>query len=394
MPRHPIVSTSTRTLSAGVFSALGERVKNHPRPVCPLHVGDTWREPYAGARAEAQRTADHPHLHTYSPVSGEPVLRAAIRDHLATRFAETGIAPFDTPLCVISGATSGLSVVCQALVDPGDEVLIPAPFWPLIRGIVASRGATPVEVPVFDRLGADPTFDLEAALEAAVTPKTVAIYLNTPHNPTGRILTVDEIGVFARVAARHDLWLLCDEVYETLYYGDTPPYPAWAHPEVRERAVAIHSMSKAFGLAGARVGWVHGAPTAMTAITAVQTFQVYCASKPMQLAAACALREGQAWLAETRDLYREAARITTETFGIAPPQAGTFVFANIAKWLRPGEDATGFLIRCLEGADVLLTPGLASGAAYAAWVRICFTAAPPDELAAAMGRLRATLMAG
>lgn len=395
MPTFPSVSDTTRTLSAGVFSALAARAALHPRPVAPLHVGDTWRDPWEGARAEAQRTADHPGLHTYSPVAGEPLLVAAIARHLERRLADTGLAPLAEPrgVCVVSGATSGLSIVCQTLLDPGDELLLPSPYWPLIRGITASRGATPVEVPCWDRLDA-PGFSLEAALEAKVTPRTAAIYLNSPHNPTGRTLTPDELDAVARVATRHDLWVFCDEVYELLYFGDAPPSPSWAHPALAERAIAIHSVSKAFGLAGARVGWIHGPRAAMDALTAVQTFQVYCAAKPMQIAAARALDGAAAWLDETRRLYRDAARLTAETFDVPMPTGGTFIFADVRRWMRDGEDLPAFLARCLDEADVLLTPGTASGKDFEHSVRVSFTAVPPETLDAAMTRLGAVLRRG
>ncbi len=393
MPTFPSASHTTRTLSAGVFSALAARAARHPRPVAPLHVGDTWREPWEGARAEDQRTADHPGLHTYSPVSGEPALLAAISRHLARRLGDAGLPPSDArPVCVVSGATSGLSVVCQALLDPGDELLLPSPFWPLIRGIAASRGAIPVEVPCWDRLDS-PGFSLEDALEAAVTPRTAAIYLNSPHNPTGRTLSPAELEAVARVATRHDLWVFCDEVYELLYFGERATAPTWAHPALADRAVAIHSVSKAYGLAGARVGWIHGPRAAMDAITAVQTFQVYCAAKPMQLGAARALDGAGAWLDETRRLYRDAARLTAATFDVPMPTGGTFIFADVSRWMRAGEDLTGFLTRCLDDADVLLTPGTASGKDFERSVRISFTAVPPDALAAAMTRLEAVLRA-
>jgi aspartate/methionine/tyrosine aminotransferase len=391
MPRHPLVAASTQTLSAGVFSALAERARQHPRPVVPLHVGDTWREPLLAARAESQLTSNHPGLHTYSPVTGEPLLRAAIQRHLERR-----LAPFDGPreprdLCVVSGATSGLSVVVQALVDPGEEVIIPAPFWPLIRGIVASRGALPVEVPMFHCMASGEDIDIEALLEAAITPRTAAIYLNTPHNPTGAILSRDQIGAFARVASRHGLWLLCDEVYEALHFGAEPPFPAWHHPDAAGRAIAVHSMSKAYGLAGARVGWAHGPTAAMKAIAAVQTHQVYGPAKPMQLGAAHALDEGHAWLDETRALYGDAAQLTARTLGIPAPAGGTFLFADLRPFLRAGESAEAQLFRCLDEADTLLTPGQSSGRDFVGWARICFTAAPPEALAGALQRLAQAL---
>ena len=378
MPKFPHTAASAGSLSDRVFSRLAARAKEHEGPIYPLHVGDTWMEPLEAARAEAQRTDAHPRLHNYAPVQGEPALLDAIEAHLKRR----GECLVDRECVqVTSGATAGLSVVAEALLDPGDEVLLPAPFWPLIRGIIRKRGAKAVEVPFFDRLD-DPEWDVEAALEAAVTEKTAAIYLNTPHNPTGRVLSDREVAAVAKVAERHDLWIWSDEVYEELYFGFPPP-PVWARSDFQTRCVAVHSMSKAYGLAGARVGWAHGPHEAMKAIRGVQTFSTYCAPRPMQLGAAKALREGGEWLSRARRSYEDAAERTARTLGLPKPDGGTFVFFDVSAQRREGEDTLGLLERCLD-AGVLLTPGAASGEAYESWVRLCFTSVEPERLQEAL----------
>ncbi len=386
MPRFPTPSPTVQTLSADLYSALAERVRRSPGEVFRLHVGDTWREPWEGARAEAQRTADRPLLHTYSPVHGEPELLDAI---VARTERRHGVTRARAAVQVVAGASSGISVICQALLDPGDEVILPAPFWPLVRGIIASRGAVPVQLPLWDRLG-DPGFDVEAALEAAVTPRAAALYLNSPHNPTGHVLSPAHLDAVARVAQRHDLWIISDEVYEDLYFGPDPPPTAWTHPGLADRTLAVHSVSKAYGLAGARVGWVHGPEAAVAAVRAVHTTQVYCAPHPMQLGAARALREADPWLAQARDLYREAGRRAAEAVGIAPPEAGTFVFFDAAPWLDGAPDVTPLLLR-LADQGVVLTPGASAGDAYPTWTRLCFTAVAPAALDEALSRLRRVL---
>ena len=385
MPRHPSLAASAQGLSDAVYSALAARSGKATGPIYPLHVGDTWLEPPPCARAEAQRTADHPRLHNYAPVQGEPALLAAIRRRIFTRHG------FDLdPAClqVMPGATTGLAIVVAALLDPGDELLLPSPFWPLIRGIVTTRGCRAVEVPFFTRLD-EAGFDAEAALERAVTPRTAALYVNTPHNPTGRVLPEPVVAAVARVARRHDLWVLADAAYEDLAYAAAAP-PLWLRADLAERTIAVHTCSKSHALAGARVGWVHGPPGAMRAIRGVQTFNAYCASRPMQLGAARALEEGDAWQAEARRLYREAGTAAATALGLPPPEAGTFLFFDAARFLGPGEQLDDFLLRCLE-AGVLLTPGAAAGRDYATWARLCFTAVNPEDLARALERLTSVL---
>jgi len=386
MARFPDPSPTTATLSDAVYSALAARARSHAGPAFPLQVGDTWLEPPECARAEAQRTADHPRLHAYAPVQGEPALLDAIQARLLARDGER-VERED--LQVMLGATGGLAVVVDALLDPGDEVVVLAPYWPLIRGIVASRGAVPVEVPFFDRLGA-PGFDPEAAVARAIGPRTVALYVNTPNNPTGRVLPAEVVGALAALARRHGLWVLSDEVYADLSYVGARP-PVWAHPDLRDRTVATHSVSKAYGLAGARIGFTHGPREIMRAVRSVQTFRTYCAPRPFQFAAARALSEADGWLADARATYAEAGRKTAAALGLPAPEAGSFLFFDASRWFRPGEELAGFLERCLDEAGVLLTPGTAAGAAYGTFVRLCFTAVPPGDLDEAVGRLRRVL---
>src|SRR5262249_41790121 len=158
-------SPTTSTLSDSVYSALVQKARGRPGPVHALHVGDTYREPLLAARAESQRTGDHPRLHNYAPVQGEPPFLDAVADRLERR---SGIRVARERIQIVSGGTLGFSAVCTALLDPGDEVIVLAPFWPLIRGIIAMRGAVPVEVPFWAGAG-ERELDSERILERAIT---------------------------------------------------------------------------------------------------------------------------------------------------------------------------------------------------------------------------------
>lgn len=387
MPRHPEASHTTDGLRSSVFEAIARKVADHEGEIFPLHVGDTWMEPHPAARAEAQRTEDHPLLHTYAHPHGEP----ALLDAIAERLSERGGRPVGrSEVQVTEGATGGLSVVCQTLLDPGDEVLIPAPFWPLIPGIVASRGAVPVQVPFWTELG-DEAFDPEAALEERVTERTVALYLNSPNNPTGRILGEQEVAAVARVAGRHDLWVVSDEAYEEIWFQGDRPEPVWAREDLRDRTIATHTFSKGYGMAGARIGWSHGPAEVMARVRAVFTHQAYCAPRPMQYAALGALREAGEWVAGARRRYARAAEMCAESLERPVPEAGTFLFFPLDRWIEPGRDVLPFFERCLVEAGVLLTPGVVSGADYERWARLCFTSVSPRDLERSLERLSAAL---
>jgi N-succinyldiaminopimelate aminotransferase len=390
MPRFPRTAASAQSLSDRVFGQAKKRsapASTRPSRVYPLHVGDTYLDPLPQARAQAQRSADHPRLHNYSPVQGEPALLSAIRDKVQRK---SGVTLDLENIQVQSGATAALGVVCTALLEPGDEVIIPAPFWPLIRGLVRARGATAVEVPLFTRLD-DPSFDAVSAIEAAITERTVAIYVNTPQNPTSAVLPERVIAGIAQLAQRHDLWVFSDEVYEDVWFAEAPFPSVFARPDLRERTVASHSLSKAYGFAGGRVGYTHGPAAAMSVIRSVQTFYSYCAPRPMQFGAAAALNEGDAWLADMRALYKRAGQAAARALEIPPPQGGTFLFFDLKPHMRRGETTQDVLERCAD-AGVMLTPGLSCGSDFDTWARLCFTCVPEEDLFDALARLRKELI--
>jgi N-succinyldiaminopimelate aminotransferase len=225
-----------------------------------------------------------------------------------------------------------------------------------------------------------------AAIESAITERTAAIYLNSPHNPTGMQLPAAVVEGIAQLAERHNLWVICDEVYEDVWFGGSAPESIWARPDFAARSVVTHSVSKAYGLAGARVGYTHGPESAMETIRSVQTFYSYCAPRPMQFGAAQALNHGDEWLANMRQTYSRAARACADALKIPEPQGGTFLFFELEPYLRRGETATELLERCVD-AGVMLTPGNACGSAYGNWARLCFTSVPEQELLEALARL-------
>jgi len=398
MPHFPDPSASSQTLSDTVYSRLLEDARGAAKAIVPLQVGDTWMLPHESARSEAQRCEEIAGLHNYAPVQGVAALREAVLEKLAAQLGEA-IDPAN--LQIMSGATVGLSVICQALLDPLDEVLLPAPYWPLIRGIIRARGAVPVEIPFWDRL-CDPVFDREnagstAALEATelllkslrerVNERSVAIYLNSPNNPTGKILPEALAEGIAALAAEKGLWLLCDEAYEDLIFQERPARPLWTRSDFRERAVVCHTFSKSYGLAGARVGYTHGPHEIMKAIRGVQTFVNYGAPTPMQFAAARALQEAKGWCAQARESYREAALMASQALSLPMPEAGTFLFFDVSSFFLPGEELLDFLRRIFKETGVLLTPGPACGASYSTHLRMCYSAVPPEQLKQALDAL-------
>jgi aspartate/methionine/tyrosine aminotransferase len=375
VPRHPAAAPHITAIPGGVFSRFLSRIATLTGEVYPLHVGDTWMEPLPAARMEALTTAAHPGLHRYPPVNGIPALLSALS---ARHEVEQG------RILTSCGATGGLKSVAGALLAPGDEVMILAPYWPLIAGIVATSNGTPVEVPFLDR-GAG---DIAGRLAQHLTDKTVALYINSPNNPTGAVLTPAELSALAAFARKHDLWIWADEIYEHYAYtADYHPVAGFAP----ERTISAYSFSKAYGLAGSRCGYLI-APDVETAgqIRKSLIHAFYSAPRASQVSALAALTGGDAWLADAATQYRAAGELAAETLGLPAPEGGTFLFFDVADCLD-ARGLDGFLFDCLE-ENLILAPGASFGPThYATHVRLCFTSAPPDVVQRGVGKLAALM---
>jgi N-succinyldiaminopimelate aminotransferase len=272
---------------------------------------------------------------------------------------------------VATGATGALGAVAGAIVAPGDEVLLLAPHWPLISGIVQSFHGVAVDVPFFGN--ADSPETAVEVVRRYKTDRTVALYLNTPSNPTGRIIPRSWIEALVEWARAEDLWLISDEVYEDYVFEGEHAY---TRPLAPERTFAAHSFSKAYGMAGNRCGWVLGPATAMAELRKVSLHSFYSTPTASQIAALRVLEgPGKPWIAQAREKYIKAGGQAARRLGVAPPQGSTFLFLDIAEHLdERGLD--GFLEDCVD-RGLFVAPGPSFGP-YPTSVRLCFTAAPPD----------------
>jgi len=382
-PRPPACATAVAGMPGAVFSPVQQQLDADETRIVPLHVGDTWLEPFEGARMEDLRVAEHPGMHRYSATRGVPALVDAIVDKLR---AKNAIACEREQVLVAAGATGALGSALGMLASPGEEVLILAPFWPLIRGIVQAFRAVPVEVPFYDRVDS-----AEAAVEAVrarLSERSVALYVSTPSNPTGRVLPRAWLEALAELARRENLWLVSDEVYEETVYRGEHFSIATAAPE---RSLTVFSFSKAYAMAGNRVGYLVGPADAVAGARKVSTHTFYAAPTPGQLAALRALRDGAAWISRTREAYREVGEATAAALGVPAPEGGTFLFLDVRARLD-ARGIWGFLADCVEDG-VALAPGPSCGEDYEGWVRLCFTAAPPEDVARASAGLARRLSA-
>ncbi|MER5612870.1 pyridoxal phosphate-dependent aminotransferase [Streptomyces sp. NPDC002215] len=303
-------------------------------------------------REAAVRALRDGHGNQYPPGPGIPELRTAIADHQQRRY---GISyDPDTEVLVTTGATEAIAAAMLALLEPGDEVIAFEPFYDSYAACIAMAGG--VRVPLTLRA---PDFrpDLDA-LRDAITPRTRLLLLNSPHNPTGMVLTREELTTIARLAVEHDLLVVTDEVYEHLVFEGEHIPPA-SLPGMRDRTVSISSAGKTFSYTGWKVGWVTSTAPLVTAVRSAKQFLTYVSSGPFQYAIAEALRLPDAYfddfraeLQRKRDLLGNGLRAAG--FEVYQPQGTYFITTDIAPF---GEkDAYAFCRTLPERCGVVAIP--------------------------------------
>ncbi|WP_405643225.1 pyridoxal phosphate-dependent aminotransferase [Streptomyces uncialis] len=279
----------------------------------------------------------------YPPGPGVPELREAIAAHQARRYGLT-LDP-DTEVLVTAGATEAIAAALLALVEPGDEVVALEPYYDSYAAGIALAGGTRVPVTLRPSEGRF-RLDLDE-LRAAVTPRTRLLLINTPHNPTGTVLTRAELAEIARLAVERDLIVVTDEVYEHLVFeepdGSGGHVPLAGLPGMRDRTLTISSAGKTYSFTGWKVGWITGPPALVTAVRSAKQFLTYVSAGPFQYAIAEALAlpdsyyDGlRAELRAKRDLL--AGGLADAGFGVHVPAGTYFITTDI----RPLGETDGF----------------------------------------------------
>ncbi len=288
----------------------------------------------------------------YAPMPGLPSLRRAIADHQRRFYGLQHDA--ESELTVHAGATEAICATLLALLTRGDEVVVFEPFYDSYQPCVALAGARPRIVAL-----EPPDFRVQApALDAAIGPKTRALILNSPGNPSGHVLTREELEAIAAVCVRHDLLCVTDEVYEHIVF-EGRHVPVASLPGMRERTVTISSSAKSFSLTGWKLGWSCAPPELTEAIRAVHQFVIYAVATPFQHAIAAALAASDRCYETLQADYRArrdrlSDGLATIGFGVRRPEGATFVLGDI----RPlgYDDDEAFCRRMVETVGVAAIP--------------------------------------
>jgi aminotransferase len=255
----------------------------------------------------------------------------ALRNKLAAHYTQTlgwSVDP-DVHVTITCGVTEAIAIVLTALLEPGDEVLLPEPAHENLRPAAIMTGSVPVAVPL-----EAPAYRLDGdRLSAAVTPRTRAIILNTPHNPTGRVFDAEEIAVITQLALKHDLIVITDEIYDRILYDNRQHQSPGGIEALRERTVTCGGFGKTFAVTGWRLGHVIAPEPVAKAVRKIHDYTTICAATPLQHAAAAALDLPKSYYTQMTQDYHERRTLMMQMlnqigFRATPPEGAYYVMAE------------------------------------------------------------------
>ncbi|MDP9497580.1 MAG: pyridoxal phosphate-dependent aminotransferase [Actinomycetota bacterium] len=345
-------------------------------------------EPIVQAAVAACRD---PRNHRYTPAGGLPELKQAVADKT---LRDSGLQVAASQVLVTNGGKQAVYEAFATLLDPGDEVLLPAPYWTTYPEAIKLAGGVPVDVVTTEDQGYRVTVE---QLEAARTPRTKALLWCSPSNPTGAVASPDEVAAVGRWAAEHGLWVVADEIYEHLVYGDAQhvSMPV-AVPEVADRCVVVSGVAKTYAMTGWRVGWLLGPGDVVAAATNLQSHATSNVNNVAQVAAVAALTGDLSAVAEMRAAFdrrrRTMVRMLSEIPGVTcpTPDGAFYCYPSVKGVLgrpmrgRTPTTSTELAELVLDEAGVAVVPGEAFGTP--GYFRLSY-ALGDDDLVKGVGRM-------
>ena len=307
----------------------------------------------------------------YSQNAGLLELREVISDYYIRK--EGFEYDPNSEIMVTVGAMEGLYLALLSITNPGDEYIIPAPYYVNYGQMVHMCGGVPV---IVDKPAEEPlTFRIED-IESAITPKTKAIIINTPSNPSGKIISWNKIEKLAELAKKHDLYVISDEVYKCLIYGENKFKSIVSIEGMRERTILTNSLSKEFCMTGWRIGYVLANKEIVANMTKLQENICACAPLPSQYAAIEALSSKEDYSANMKSIFSERRDAlvsginSIKGLSCTPPDATFYLMVDISK---TGLKSFDFACKLLESVHVAVVPGVTYGQSCDNYVRIAFT---------------------
>jgi aspartate aminotransferase len=371
--------------------AKAKALKAAGRPVIGFGAGEPDFPTPGYIVAAAVAAARDPRYHRYTPVAGLPDLRAAVAAKTAR---DSGYQVDPTHVLITNGGKQAVYNAFATLLDPGDEVLLVAPYWTTYPEVIKLAGGVPVPVLTDETTGYLAGVE---QLEAARTERTKVVLFVSPSNPTGAVYPAAQVGAIGRWAAEHDLWVVSDEIYEHLVYGDTEQVSiAAAAPELGDRVVVVNGVAKTYAMTGWRVGWLIGPADIVQAAINLQSHATSNVSNVAQMAALAAVSGDLSAVAEMRAAFDRRRRTIVSMLGDIPgvicpePQGAFYAYPSVKGLLgrplhgRTASSSAELADLILDEVEVAVVPGEAFGTP--GYLRLSY-ALGDDDLAEGVGRI-------
>ncbi len=322
----------------------------------------------------------------YAPSKGLPILRQVLAERYRTDY-DLSFDP-ESEITITNGATEGIYLTIAALCNPGDEVILFEPFYDSYLAAIQLVGA----VPIFARLESPNFSPSLSQWEKRITPRTKLVILNTPHNPSGRVLDDSELSAFSKTVVENDLYVLSDEVYERLIFDQQVHRPIASYPGMRERTVTLSSAGKTFGVTGWKIGWALAAPELSHGIHMAHQFITFSVATPLQWAVAKALMDPQDYFQEFRSHYQNLRDLFIPPlmkFGLnaSTPQGSYFCLVDTPKTFENDTEFSNYLVETIGVSAIPCSAFYSQTPPKNSQVRFCF-AKKPETLQLALDRLK------
>ncbi|MCB9067810.1 MAG: pyridoxal phosphate-dependent aminotransferase [Calditrichia bacterium] len=389
MPRFPKFSDRLLQLSGSVFEKFLPKMREKGADLVKLHIGDSYLPPPYELPVDPQFLAAHPHFNRYCNTMGVPELREALAEKVNT---DNGLKATADDIMLTAGASNALTVSMMSIVNPGEEVLVLTPCWPFFPGMVKLAGGVVREVSLYSRLYAEPELSIEELLAAQLSDKTVAIYLNSPNNPSGKVLNRTQLASVAAFAKKHSLWLLSDEAYDGMTFDGNEHISVGSFPGMFEQTLSIFTFSKVFMFAGLRLGYIAAPHELLKQMNKALVHILYSPSTLAQQMMVEPVKQRKTWSSAFVEHCHELRDIISGGLEIPHivPEGGYYLFFDMSPNLF-GRDYWQLIDDCLE-AGVSIAPGKDFGNDFHSYIRICFAGESPDRLKIAADRLNSVLL--
>ncbi len=353
-----------------------------------LHIGDTYMHPKYDLPINPDFTQKRPYFNRYCSTFGVERFRRVVSDKLNR---DNGFSVDADHILATSGATNALSASVISLLNPGEELLVLTPCWPFFPGMVEMADATGVQIPFYTELYDNPDLNIKNYLGKFLTQNTVALYLNTPNNPSGKVLDRHQLLQVADFARNHKLWIISDEAYDGLVFDGREHICVGTLPEMHRQTISIFTFSKSFMFAGLRLGYLAADPDVVKMINKALVHQLYSPSTLSQYMMVEPVKQRYNWIPwlceeyqKLRDMFVDRLKIP-----VVSPEGTYFFFFPIKNCLR-GRTYWEVIDQLMD-EGVSVAPGGDFGQGFEDFIRICFTGEPPERLNNAVERLNRVL---